>query len=69
MKFFKTVKNRRALYKTLAGLCINLAAGYFGTIIVTANITYEINLSILTSNVLFGIFYVAMSYYFQLKSL
>lgn len=65
MRFLKTRRQQKAGYQTVASIVANLSAAWFAAAYIAFS---QRNFFVLTSNLLFGILSMVISYLFQVKS-
>lgn len=61
---------KNSIYKALAGLCINLSAGWFGAVIIIPNfkpLTTLFSYLVLISDLLYGILFLVLTVIFERK--
>lgn len=72
MHFFFGIDDRKAFLKTLAGLCINLSAGWYGLVVIVPNfwpIKEFKDILVLTGNIFFGTLFLFFSFKLERKLL
>jgi hypothetical protein len=71
MKFYLKQKDKLAWNKVLSNICGNLAAGWYGFILITSGFTVPVTIDqwiVLIRSVLIGILFTIASFYLERKS-